>query len=282
MSPGTQFDPEGESRSPERGKPRTRKFGRNPISILTPLPQTRGEMAGSGFKIQWEDHEEGLTVLVRETEGTLIADVFCDDSSQAGQLAVSVALVGTAVGEMIRKTIRLTDAHATRCSGRADFGLLSEAVELLGDRLGVIVFLVLPRAEVKKSIGFVAEFPPVRKRRLAFLGSPAEVPTAPDILSWISPDGGRTAQLDVSGAEKLADDADVLLTFYTPEKHRDAAAPADVWLSGVPGRPVGPGQFAFPLGGLRAGKVRLEVGELKDLWLGQDLSRPETGELEHG
>jgi hypothetical protein len=134
---------------PKGVKLRTRKFGASPESPLVPTP-TGGDMGEAGptrteFKIRWEDQDHGLTVLVRDHQesGRLVADVFCTDAGQLNKLAVSVALVGTIEEQMIRKTIPLAVPEKTGCSGSADFGPLTEAVEELGAQLGVVVFMLV-------------------------------------------------------------------------------------------------------------------------------------------
>ena len=140
---------------PEGVKLRARKFGKNPFSAFVPAP-VGGDMAAAEsrppFQINWEDQQQGLSVLVRErTDGHLIADVFCTDASLHNKAAVSVFLAGNVDNNLIGKTIPLA-AHAksdqqekSGCSGSADFGPLTAAVKELGPQLGLIVFLnVLP------------------------------------------------------------------------------------------------------------------------------------------
>ena len=84
-----------------------------------------------------------LTVSMRESEtGRLIADVFSAEMGLLNKAWVSVSLWGTAEGQQIRKSVPLDVAQTNGCSGSADFAL-ANAVEQLGDRLGLIVFLVL-------------------------------------------------------------------------------------------------------------------------------------------
>jgi hypothetical protein len=131
---------------PKGVKLRKRIFGPNASSPLFPIP-TRGDSNPDTqeFMIRWEDPTYGLTVLVRERseDSHLIADVVCTNADQLNKLAVSVALYGTKEMQMIRKTIPLAVPQQTGCSGSADFGLFSAAVEKLGTQLGVIVFKLI-------------------------------------------------------------------------------------------------------------------------------------------
>ena len=131
---------------PKGVKLRTREFGTNAMSPLVPIPANGdSNPAPPEFMIRWEDQDHGLTVLVRERrdDGHLIADVVCTDADQLNKLAVSVALVGTKEMQMIRRTIPLAVPDRIGCSGSADLGLFSAAMEKLGNQLGVIVFRLI-------------------------------------------------------------------------------------------------------------------------------------------
>ena len=131
---------------PKGVKLRTKKIGPNASSPLFPIPTSGDSHPGTPeFVIRWEDPTYGLLVLVRERrdDSHLIADVVCSNPDQLNKLAVSVALYGTKEMQKIRKTIPLTVPQQTGCSGSADFGLFSAAVEKLGTALGVIVFKLI-------------------------------------------------------------------------------------------------------------------------------------------
>jgi hypothetical protein len=133
---------------PEGTKLRVRKFGAKPVSELVPAP-VGGNVAQAAaprpeFKIHWEDQQQGLTVIVREREnGHLVAEVCCSDAGLHNKAAVSVGLVGTVEDHLIRKTIPLDVVVTGGCSGSADFGPLTAAVQELGPQLGVVVFLLV-------------------------------------------------------------------------------------------------------------------------------------------
>jgi hypothetical protein len=135
---------EGQYPLPEGVKLRKRKFGTSPVSPLVQV-QRAAVSAPTDFEIGWKDSEHGLTLVIREQRenGRLVANVFCSDSGHLNKLAVSVGLVGMGEERMIRKTIPLVVAEKNGCSGSADFGPLAEAVEELGDRLGVVVFMLV-------------------------------------------------------------------------------------------------------------------------------------------
>lgn len=129
-------------------KLRTHKFGAKPCSPLFAISAGPDKDASSDscpeFKIAWEDKQQGLKVCVRERDnGHLIAEVFCSDASLLNKAAVSVGLMGTVEDQLIRKTIHLTVPEENGCSGWADFGLLTDAAQKLGARLGVVVFLLV-------------------------------------------------------------------------------------------------------------------------------------------
>ena len=132
---------------PKGIKVREHRFGKNPISPLVPV-LVRGETGDSatqqsGFKLSWEDREQGLMVIVKERDnGHLMADVFSTDAGLINKAALSVALIGTIGNEAIRKSIPLDVPEKDGCSGSKDFGLLTEAVKELGSQLGLIVFLM--------------------------------------------------------------------------------------------------------------------------------------------
>jgi hypothetical protein len=135
---------------PEGVKVRTRKFGANPVTPLQPTrPAASGDTSGPGkFMLRHEAKELGLLVIVQEQEnsGLLTAEVFSSHSDHLNQAAVFVALVGTIEDGMIRKTIPLVREIKDgeyRCSGSANFGSLRDAVQQLGNQLGLIVFLVV-------------------------------------------------------------------------------------------------------------------------------------------
>jgi len=132
---------------PKGMKLRTPKFGANPVSpfVYAPVgvdncsPEPRPE-----FKICWEDHQQGVSVVVKAGEnGHLIADVFCTNVGLLDKAAVSVALVGTSPEHMIRKAIPLNAPEKDGCGGTADLGPLTAAVKELGPQLGLVVFLLL-------------------------------------------------------------------------------------------------------------------------------------------
>ncbi len=128
-------------------KLRTHRFGKRPYSDIVTVPVDGDQPANTPrpeFRIHWEDQEHGLTVLMRERgDGRLIADVSCADAGQLNKTFVSVALVGTATGRLIRKTIPLNVAEPPGCRGSADFGSLADAAKELGYQLGLIVFRLL-------------------------------------------------------------------------------------------------------------------------------------------
>jgi hypothetical protein len=134
---------------PEGVKIRSRKFGANPATPLQPVrPGGPDALAPHEFKLRHEDKELGLLVIVQEdaNSGVITAEAFSSHPEHLNQAAVSVALVGTTEGGMIRKTIPL-DREVKNgdhcCSGSAAFGTLHDAVQQLGDRLGLIVFLLI-------------------------------------------------------------------------------------------------------------------------------------------
>jgi len=136
---------------PEGVKLRTRRFGSAPPTELKPLPP---DMPAGGtddhpeFELTWHDEGLGLTVLVRERSdsGRLVARAFSTDPAHLDTAAVSVAVVGSAGDDMIRKTVLLDTAETVgpdKCSGTADFGPLVEARQRLGDKLGLVAFLLV-------------------------------------------------------------------------------------------------------------------------------------------
>ena len=135
---------------PEGVKIRSRKFGANPATPLQPVrPASSADTSSpQEFKLRHEDKQLGLLAIVQEdaNSGRLAAEVFSCHPDHMKRAAVSVALVGTIEGGMIRKTIPL-DREVKNgdycCSGSADFGSLHDAVQQLGDRLGLIVFLLV-------------------------------------------------------------------------------------------------------------------------------------------
>ena len=129
----------------------TYKFGTNPVAPLQTVslgePAAHAGTPRSPFKITWEDKEQGLKVCVEERQENshLIANVYGTHEELLNKAAVSVALMGTNETEVIRKTVPLCVAETNgtfRCSGSADLGLLADAVQRLGDRIGLVVFLV--------------------------------------------------------------------------------------------------------------------------------------------
>lgn len=138
---------------PEGVKIRSRKFGANPATPLLPV-RPAGPAASADtpspqeFKLRHEDEKLGLLAILQEdaNSGRLTAEVFSRHPDHMKRAAVSVALVGTIEGGMICKTIPL-DREVKNgdycCSGSADFGSLADAVQQLGDRLGLIVFLLI-------------------------------------------------------------------------------------------------------------------------------------------
>jgi hypothetical protein len=133
---------------PEGIQLRTRRFGANPVSSPVPAPVggNRGDSDAPRpeFKLHWEDPQQGLTVIVRERDnGHLIADVFAIDPGLLDKGAISVGLVGTVEGGLIRKTIPLGVPEKDGCSGSADFGPLASAVAELGSPLRAIVYLLV-------------------------------------------------------------------------------------------------------------------------------------------
>jgi hypothetical protein len=133
---------------PEGVKLRTRRFGTNPVSPLISVPDSRNQSDSSAvppaFAIGWEDPGQGLKVTVRANgSGRLIAEVFAADQALLNKGALSVGLVGTIEGGLIRKTIPLTASEANGCSGSADFGPLASAVQELGGRIGIVAFLLV-------------------------------------------------------------------------------------------------------------------------------------------
>jgi len=125
----------------------TRKFAAKPYSEYVTVSANGKEDAGctqSQFAIRWEDQQQGLTVVVREQEnGKLVADVVCNNAGLLGKAAVSVGLVGTIEGRMIRKTVPLNVPASGGCSGTADLGPLGDAVAELGSKLAVVVILLV-------------------------------------------------------------------------------------------------------------------------------------------
>lgn len=101
------------------------------------------------FQLRFEDNDLGILVLVRENvESKLIAEVFSTNPEHLNGGALSVALVGKLRIEFIRKSIPFTVEEQDgkfRCRGTWDFGKLEDAVQKLGDQLGLIVFLLVPR-----------------------------------------------------------------------------------------------------------------------------------------
>src|SRR5262245_7814770 len=127
---------------PEPVKLRTPKFGARPVSNFVPVPTPVDQGAGPSrpaFRIDWQDQEQGLTVRIRETaDGHLSAEVFSTDAALLNQAAVSVGLLGTAEGRLIRKTVPLNVAEPQGCSGSADLGPLADAVQQLGPQLAAV------------------------------------------------------------------------------------------------------------------------------------------------
>ncbi len=124
-----------------------RIFGTKPVSPLYPVRSSTGDAnpaSNSPLKIQWDDPDLKIAVLVRERDdGRLIAEVSSPDASLLNKGVISVGIMGTVEDGMLHKMIPLSVPEKNGCSGFADFGPIASAVAELGSQFRVIVFLNL-------------------------------------------------------------------------------------------------------------------------------------------
>jgi hypothetical protein len=129
-----------------------RKFGKNPMTEMKTVPTADQGVAGEDhppLTLTWEDETLGLSAVVSEdpATGKLTGHAFCTDPAMLNKASASVAVIGKREFEMLRKSINLNqpDPQTGGCCGSGDFGLLKDAVAKLGNELGLVVFLVMPR-----------------------------------------------------------------------------------------------------------------------------------------
>ncbi len=106
------------------------QFGTQPVSGLS-------SVSSDSFHLTHADDMLGLHVTAEAIDGHVAVYVRCSTAS-----AVSVALVGSDEDKMIRKNVRLGYRIDGCNQGVEDFGTTSSVLALLGERVGIVAFVV--------------------------------------------------------------------------------------------------------------------------------------------
>ena len=113
------------------------KIGKHPVTPRVDVPTGPERPL---FRIEWEDPEFGLTVVVRELEdGKMMIDAFCSDAAMLDNLALAVGLVGKPDTMPITKHVYFDTPDPAGCRGSRSFDTFAQAVEYLGPRIGLAV-----------------------------------------------------------------------------------------------------------------------------------------------